>query len=184
MSDRWPARFEREVVLFAGIASESEPWRLEHACSSRSRQLVMPRSSRSVPGGPRLRSPRAGSADSARTVACPLRTREAFLLGRSLQRSCHGVWNTHAPPDRANLCCRSSRSVPCGRPADEGVWRSGYADIHGSGKARSGCMYSESAPVRTVEPLEALGIESVVGSRGGCALRPRRPPKPTVARSS
>ena len=34
-------------------------------------------------------------------------------------------------------------------------------------------MYSESAPARTVEPLEALGIDPVVGPRGGCALRPR-----------
>ena len=34
-------------------------------------------------------------------------------------------------------------------------------------------MYSESAPARTVEPLEALGIDPVVGPRGGFALRPR-----------
>ena len=34
-------------------------------------------------------------------------------------------------------------------------------------------MYSESAPARTVEPLEALGIDPVVGPRGGYALRPR-----------
>ena len=34
-------------------------------------------------------------------------------------------------------------------------------------------MYSESARVRTVEPLEALGIDPVVGPRGGFALRPR-----------
>ena len=39
------------------------------------------------------------------------------------------------------------------------VRRSGYADTHGSGSARSGGMYSESAPARTVEPLEALGID-------------------------
>ena len=34
-------------------------------------------------------------------------------------------------------------------------------------------MYSESAPARAVEPLEALGIDPVVGPRGGFALRPR-----------
>ena len=34
-------------------------------------------------------------------------------------------------------------------------------------------MYSKSAPVITVEPLEALGIDPVVGPRGGSALRPR-----------
>ena len=44
-------------------------------------------------------------------------------------------------------------------------------------------MYSESARVRTVEPLEALGIDPVVGPRGGFALRPR-PKTPMVARSS
>ena len=33
-------------------------------------------------------------------------------------------------------------------------------------EARSGGMYSESAPVITVEPLEALGIDPVVGPRG------------------
>ena len=34
-------------------------------------------------------------------------------------------------------------------------------------------MYAESARARTVEPLEALGIDPVVGPRGGFALRPR-----------
>ena len=37
-------------------------------------------------------------------------------------------------------------------------------------------MYSEIARARTVEPLEALGIDPVVGPRFGFALRPR--PKP------
>lgn len=34
-------------------------------------------------------------------------------------------------------------------------------------------MYSESAPARTVEPLEAPEIDPVVGLGGGFALRPR-----------
>ena len=34
-------------------------------------------------------------------------------------------------------------------------------------------MYSESAPDCTVEPLEALGIDPVVGPGGEFALRPR-----------
>ena len=34
-------------------------------------------------------------------------------------------------------------------------------------------MYSEIARARTVEPLEALGMDPVVGPRGGFALRPR-----------
>ena len=38
-------------------------------------------------------------------------------------------------------------------------------------------MYAESARARTVEPLEALGIDPVVGPRGGFALGPR-PAKP------
>ena len=53
------------------------------------------------------------------------------------------------------------------------VRRSGYADIHGSESALRRGMYSESAPARTVEPLEALGIDPVVGPHGGFALRPR-----------
>ena len=43
-------------------------------------------------------------------------------------------------------------------------------------EARSGGMYSETSRARTVEPLEALGIDPVVGPRFGFALRPR--PKP------
>jgi len=40
-------------------------------------------------------------------------------------------------------------------------------------RAPAACLYSESAPGITVEPLEALGIDPVVGPRGGSALRPR-----------
>ena len=40
-------------------------------------------------------------------------------------------------------------------------------------EARSGGMHAESARDRTVESLEALGIDPVVGPRGGFALRPR-----------
>ena len=37
-------------------------------------------------------------------------------------------------------------------------------------EARSGGTYAEGARARTVEPLEALGIDPVVGPRGGFAL--------------
>ena len=52
-----------------------------------------------------------------------------------------------------------------------------------SPEARPGGMYSKSAPDRTVEPLEALEIDPVVGPGGEFALRPR-PKTPMVTRSS
>ena len=63
------------------------------------------------------------------------------------------------------------------------VRRSGYFDIHGSAEARSGGMYSESAPARTMEPLEALGIDPVVDPGGGFA-RSAAAKNHTVALSS